>query len=112
MAAIPPSYSELPLSLSDRLAVERTRLANERTMLAYLRTGVALVVAGFSLINFFREYIYVWIGVGLIPLGIGMIVGGYMRFQHKRERIHAAVVRGPHPTMPQQQVAPAIAGQS
>ena len=100
MAASTPSYPELPLSLSDRLAVERTRLANERTMLAYLRTSVALVVAGFSLINFFREYVYVWIGVGLVPLGIGMIVGGYMRFHHKRQRIHAAVLKGPHPATP------------
>jgi len=91
-----PSYPDFPLSLSDRLAVERTRLANERTMLAYLRTGVALVVAGFSLINFFREYIYVWIGVAFVPIGIGMIVGGYLRFHRKRQRIHAAVMTGSH----------------
>ena len=94
--AFTPSYPDLPLSLSDRLAVERTRLANERTMLAYLRTGVALVVAGFSLINFFREHIYVWIGVTLVPIGIGMIVGGYLRFNTKRQRIHAAVMTGSH----------------
>ena len=100
MAASTPSYPDLPLSISDRLAVERTRLANERTMLAYLRTGVALVVAGFSLINFFRDYIYVWVGVGLVPLGLGMIVGGYMRFHHKRQRIHAAVITGPRSTAP------------
>ncbi|RPD45009.1 DUF202 domain-containing protein [Hymenobacter sediminis] len=91
------SYPHLPLSLSDRLALERTRLANERTFLAYLRTGLALIIAGFSLINFFRENLYVWVGVALVPLGIGMAVGGWFRFRAKRGHIQAAV-QVEHPT--------------
>ena len=75
------------LGLSDRLALERTRLANERTMLAYLRTGMALVIAGFSLMNFFRENLYIWVGALCVPLGLGTIVLGWVRFRIKRERI-------------------------
>ncbi|GAB3835931.1 YidH family protein [Hymenobacter jeollabukensis] len=79
------------LSLSDRLALERTRLANERTVLAYLRTGMALVLAGFSLVNFFRENIYVWVGVLFVPLGLGIVTLGWLRFLAKRRRIRQAM---------------------
>ena len=87
-----PSYPELPLALSDRLALERTRLANERTLLAYLRTGMALMIAGFSLMNFFRDYFYVWAGAVFVPIGVAVLVGGGLRFQAKRRRIHANVL--------------------
>ncbi|MDQ2794319.1 MAG: DUF202 domain-containing protein [Bacteroidota bacterium] len=79
-----------PLSLSDGLALERTNLANERTWLAYLRTGMALVIAGFSLINFFREHIFVWIGAFFVPFGLGMVALGWVRFRVKHRRINAA----------------------
>jgi len=88
--SIPP-YPAAALSLSDRLALERTRLANERTMLAYLRTGMALVLAGFSLINFFRENLYVWVGVFFVPLGLGLVLLGWVRFRFKRRRIQQAL---------------------
>lgn len=87
-----PSYPLLPLELRDRLALERTRLANERTLLAYLRTGMALVLAGFSLMNFFRDYFYVWVGALFVPIGVGVVVGGVFRFRAKRRRIHANVM--------------------
>ena len=83
----PTPRPDSSLGLSDRLALERTRLANERTVLAYLRTGMALIIAGFSLINFFRENIYVWAGVLCVPLGLGTVVLGWVRFRIKRERI-------------------------
>ena len=79
------------LSLSDELALERTRLANERTNLAYLRTGLALVIAGLSLINFFRDYVFIWIGAFFIPFGLGVIGLGWVRFRAKGRRIAAAV---------------------
>ena len=80
-----------PLTLSDELALERTRLANERTWLAYLRTGMALVIAGLSLINFFRGYVFIWIGAFFIPFGLGVIGLGWVRFRAKHRRIAAAV---------------------
>lgn len=79
------------LSLGDELALERTRLANERTNLAYLRTGMALVIAGLSLINFFREYVFIWIGAFFIPFGLGVILLGWVRFRAQSRRIALAV---------------------
>ncbi|SNR67007.1 DUF202 domain-containing protein [Hymenobacter mucosus] len=87
MPSSSPLISELPLDLRDKLALERTHLANERTVLAYVRTGMALVVAGFSLINFFRDYLYVWVGVVFVPVGIGITVAGWFRYRAKRVRI-------------------------
>ncbi|RYU81601.1 DUF202 domain-containing protein [Hymenobacter persicinus] len=86
-----PSPTDSHLSLSDVLALERTRLANERTVLAYLRTGMALLIAGVSLINFFHENIYVWLGVLCLPLGLGVIGLGWVRFRARRRHVAAAV---------------------
>lgn len=71
----------------DRLAEERTELANERTFLAYLRTAMGLVLAGFSLIQFFRHQVFIWVGILLIP--VGFFVGGIAlkRFLEKRRFI-------------------------
>jgi putative membrane protein len=79
------------LTLRDELALERTNLANERTWLAYLRTGMALVIAGLSLINFFREYVFVWIGAFFIPFGLALVALGWVRFRAKYRRINAAL---------------------
>ena len=84
-------HPDSPLELRDRLALERTRLANERTLLAYLRTGMALVIAGFSLINFFREHIYVWAGVLFVPLGLSIVLAGWLRYRRKHRHIDAHV---------------------
>ena len=84
----PPDPS-LPLDLRDRLAVERTRLANERTLLAYLRSALTFIIAGFSLMQFFRDNVYVWVGALLVPLGVGVGVAGWLRCRSKRARIEA-----------------------
>lgn len=86
-----PPLSPPNLTLRDELALERTNLANERTWLAYLRTGMALVIAGFSLINFFREQVFVWIGAFFVPFGLAMVVLGWVRFRTKHRRIKAAL---------------------
>ncbi|OWP63559.1 hypothetical protein CDA63_08220 [Hymenobacter amundsenii] len=80
-----------PLELRDRLAMERTRLANERTLLAYLRTGMALVIAGFSLINFFRDNVYVWAGVLFVPMGLVIVVVGWLRYRVRARHIEQYV---------------------
>ncbi|QIX61941.1 DUF202 domain-containing protein [Hymenobacter sp. BT18] len=69
--------------LRDLLALERTLMANERTLLAYVRTGMALVIAGFSLIQFFRQNLFVWVGVALVPIGLGVVLVGWVRYRHK-----------------------------
>ena len=87
----PDAESHPTFRINDELALARTRLANERTNLAYLRTGLALVIAGLSLINFFRNYVFTWIGAFFIPFGLGVIGLGWVRFRTKSRRIEAAV---------------------
>ena len=66
-------------------------------MLAYLRSSLTLVIAGFMLINFFRENLYVWVGVVLVPVGVAVAVGGWFRFRGRQRRIRAAVDAAPVP---------------
>ena len=73
--------------------LKRNRLANERTLLAYLRYSLTLVIAGFTLINFFRENLCVWVGVVLVPVGVVVTVGGWFRFRSRQRRIRAPVSR-------------------
>ena len=77
------------VEIRDNMAIERTRLANERTFLAYIRTAMALVLAGFSLMNFFRENFYVWVGVIFIPLGIAAGIIGVIKYIKKRQTINS-----------------------
>jgi putative membrane protein len=72
------------LGLSDRLALERTRLA-------YLRTGMALVIAGFSMTEFFRSTALVWIGVLFVPVGLSMLIVGWVRFRRKQATVEADI---------------------
>ena len=73
--------------------LERTRLASERTLLTHLRFNLTLVIAGFVLINFFRENLYVWVGVVLVPVGVAVAVGGWFRFRSRQCRIRSPVPR-------------------
>jgi putative membrane protein len=74
----------------DRLAEERTELANERTFLAYLRTAMGFVLAGFSLIQFFRHQVFIWVGVLIVPVGFFVGIVGLRRYLEKRRfiRLH------------------------
>ena len=75
--------------------LKRTRLANEPTLLAYLHSSFTLVIVGFTLINFFRENLCVWVGVVLVPVGVAVTVGGWFRFRSRQRRIRAPVPRPP-----------------
>lgn len=98
---ISPSMPDIQhLSLSDQLAIDRTHLANERTLLAYVRSGIALVVAGFSLINFFRDDIYVLVGALLVPTGLLTVVLGWWRCQRRSRHIEQHVRHATRQTVP------------
>ena len=79
-------------TLNDQLALERTRMANERTLLSYLRTGLAIIIAGFSLIRFFGDDVYLWTGLLCMPLGLGIILLGWIRFRIKARRMEQSVL--------------------
>ena len=87
------------LSLTNRLALERTRTAYERTLTAWVRTGTSLITFGFAVYKFFelkiasinpreglvttamigpREFGLVLIGIGLLSVLIGT-------FEHGRD---------------------------
>jgi putative membrane protein len=68
------------------LATERTKLANERTLMAYGRTSFSMIVVGLSLLEFFDRERYMWLGISLIPVGIAILIYGYVQYR-KREKI-------------------------
>jgi len=80
-----PSLPGNQLSLSDRLALQRTRLANERTLLTYVRTSLALVGFGLTLLQFHPErggrLGYTALTVAAIVIAVGLL-----RFRaHRRQ---------------------------
>lgn len=46
--------SETGLSISQKLAFDRTNFAHERTMMAWVRTATALITFGFAVFKFFQ----------------------------------------------------------
>ncbi|HSI89510.1 MAG TPA: DUF202 domain-containing protein [Adhaeribacter sp.] len=73
--------------IRDNLAIERTEFANERTFLAFMRTALGLIVAGFSLVQFFQDRFYVWIGVLFLPAGLILGLLGLQKFLTRRRHI-------------------------
>lgn len=69
------------LILRDELAIDRTILANERTVLAYLRGALTLIIAGVTFIHFIDKGFLLYLGGGLIPLGLIVGILGYARYR-------------------------------
>lgn len=82
-----PSPARPPesLSLSDRLAIDRTVLANERTFLAYLRTALGLAALGATALKVFGdELFYRVIGVACLAVAPLLLLWGARRFLRVR----------------------------
>jgi putative membrane protein len=75
-----------PLSLSDRLALQRTRLANERTFLTYVRTSLAMVGFGLVLLQLHPTRAG-WLGYAALLTAAVVMVVGFLRFQQRRREI-------------------------
>ncbi len=78
---------EVPLCNADLLSIERNKLSNERTLLSYSRTFLTFIVAGATLIQFFNNMIFVYLGYALIPTGILIFIIGLCRYYRTKKRI-------------------------
>ena len=73
--------TEIRLSTSDKLALDRTNLANERTLLAYVRTFIGMLSAGIAILKVFD---FAWtkpIAYALLICSIPMLVVGLYRYR-------------------------------
>lgn len=86
-----PVEAAAPVSLTDRLALDRTELANERTLLAYARTALGLVALGVTSLHFLTEPLYQAVGYVSIVAGGTVLAGGLVRFAQVRRRLRSAV---------------------
>lgn len=84
------AYGQNELALRDALALDRTLLANERTLLAWLRTAVTLGLAGVTLFHFAGAWL-AWVGLALVPVGLGVGVYGHARYRRTRDRIRRVI---------------------
>ncbi|WP_310391897.1 DUF202 domain-containing protein [Hymenobacter sp.] len=77
-----------PLSLTDRLALQRTRLANERTFLTYVRTSLAMLGFGLVLIQLHPVRTGA-LGYGAVLAAAVVMLTGFIRFRQRRREIEA-----------------------
>ncbi|GAA3921164.1 DUF202 domain-containing protein [Hymenobacter algoricola] len=77
-----------PLSLPDRLALQRTRLANERTFLTYVRTSLAMLGFGLVLIQLHPVRTGL-LGYGAVTAAVGMMLLGFVRFRQRKREIES-----------------------
>ena len=76
----------LILSLTDKLAIDRTKLANERTFLAYFRTFIVFLSSGFAIkLDMLIEIR--WIGIMLIIIAPMLFLIGLIRFLYVKRNI-------------------------
>ena len=76
-----------PLTLRDRLAIDRTTLANERTLLGYTRTALALAVVGASTVKIFTTAALIVAGWSFLGAGLVVVLVGLRRFWQMKRRI-------------------------
>ena len=77
------TYSRSKLSSE----AQGTLLAAERTALAYARTALTVLAAGVTLIQFFSLSTLKIAGIVLIPIGVGILVGGGIRYLRLRQQV-------------------------
>lgn len=82
-----PSPATPILTLTERLAAERTDLANERTLLAYARTALALMATGAGFGQYLDLPVLRIAFLLLLPVGVGVLVIGLNRYRQRRSRL-------------------------
>ena len=81
------SNSELKISTTDYLALERTMLANERTFLAYFRTFIVLFSSGVAIIKLELLEEIKMVGFGLMIIAPVLMLIGLIRFFYVKRKL-------------------------
>ena len=69
------------MSLTDKLALDRTKLANQRTFLAFLRTFIMSFASGITLLKLFPGEKFILIaGISLIVFSFVFLVLGFYNY--------------------------------
>ena len=72
------------LTLTERLAADRTRFANERTFLAYVRTALGLIAAGTGFGEYLDSPVLRVVFMLFIPVGVLILIVGSIGFQRRK----------------------------
>lgn len=111
MAAVPSQSTPdgISVELSSRrtgMSFQRTRMSADRTLMSVIRTSLSLISFGFTIFQFFQKLreseviesaaaarnfgqALVWIGVGMLVLGIVYHVQFMLGLRRERERMKA-----------------------
>ena len=84
-----------PLTLTEKLAADRTRLANERTLLSYVRTALGLIVSGTGFSEYLDSSYLRVIFILFIPVGIMVLIIGVRSFLRRRKVLNEYVEERP-----------------
>jgi putative membrane protein len=98
---------EISVELSSRrtgMSFHRTRMSADRTLMSIIRTSLSLISFGFTIFQFFQKLAesnvvtsihsvrafgtgLVWIGIGMLTLGIGFHVQFMLGLRHERTQM-------------------------
>ena len=83
----PSNPAQSPLTLTERLAADRTRLANERTFMAYVRTALGLVVTGTGFGEYLDSPLLRIVFILFIPVGVAVLIFGVVSFWKRKKEL-------------------------
>ncbi len=95
MSHAPSPNPPVPLTLTERLAADRTRLANERTLMASVRTALGLVAAGTGFGKYLDEPLLRVIFILFIPAGIVVLALGIVSYRKRKKGLSRYVEEPP-----------------
>lgn len=98
---------EISVELSSRrtgMSFHRTRMSADRTLMSIIRTSLSLISFGFTIYQFFQKLVendaiaasqstrafgqtLVWIGIGMLALGIAFHVQFMIGLRHERKQM-------------------------